>query len=122
MSMDLSWKIGVRIRPYLQLHRGSAITFVNHMHSVVCIVISVSILYMCGLLPYTIKSKCHIHPLILTKRQFLVLKMIKIQEDCEPNKFYCDACEEERDPLLPIYYCAECDFYCYMSRSVPLKM
>jgi hypothetical protein len=44
------------------------------------------------------------------------------QEDCEPDKFYCDACEEEREPLLPIYYCAECDFYCYMSGSVPLRM
>jgi hypothetical protein len=43
--------------------------------------------------------------------------MIKIQEDCEPEEFYCDPYEEERVPLLPIYYCAECDFYCYMSGS-----
>jgi hypothetical protein len=70
--------------------------------------------------------KCHIHPLILTRRQVLLLKMIKIQHDCEPDEFYCDACEEERDPLLLIYYCAECDFYWYMpgsaSESVRLKV
>jgi Zn finger protein HypA/HybF involved in hydrogenase expression len=42
------------------------------------------------------------------------------QEDFESDEFYCTchACEEESDPLLPVYYCDECDFYCYMSGSV----
>jgi hypothetical protein len=60
MSMDLSWKIGVRIRPLLQSHRGSAITLVNHMHSVVYVVISVSILCMVHY-PIPFESKFHIH-------------------------------------------------------------
>jgi hypothetical protein len=62
--------------------------------------------HTCGPLPYTIQHKSHIHPLILTTSP------LEDEEDCEPDEFYCDACEEQRvDPfLLPIYYCKECHF------------
>ena len=61
--------------------------------------------HTCGPLPYTIKHKSHIHPLILTSSP------LEDEEDCEPDEFYCDACEEQRvDTFLPIYYCKECHF------------
>ncbi|XP_059435389.1 uncharacterized protein LOC132168386 [Corylus avellana] len=58
----------------------------------------------CGPLPSSINHKCHVDPLILTNSP------VEDNEDCEPEEFYCDACEEQRDPLLPFYYCAECRF------------
>ncbi|KAK5786533.1 hypothetical protein PVK06_041170 [Gossypium arboreum] len=47
----------------------------------------------------TVKSKYHIHPLIL-KDSFI--------ED-DSAKYYCDFCEEERNPNDDIYYCQECN-------------
>ncbi|KAG8479285.1 hypothetical protein CXB51_029086 [Gossypium anomalum] len=49
--------------------------------------------------PIPVKSKYHIHPLIL-KDSFI--------ED-DSGKYYCDFCEEERNPNDDIYYCQECN-------------
>ncbi|XP_059457626.1 uncharacterized protein LOC132187350 [Corylus avellana] len=72
----------------------------------------------CGPLPYTIQHKSHIHPLILT------ICPIEDEKDCEPDEFYCNVCEKERDPFLPIYYCKECPFVagisCVISEVVSL--
>ncbi|XP_059434733.1 uncharacterized protein LOC132167724 [Corylus avellana] len=62
----------------------------------------------CGPLPSTIKHKSHIHPLIPTHS-------LAEHEDETQDEFYCDACEEERDPFLPIYSCAECHFVAEIS-------
>ncbi|XVF42396.1 hypothetical protein PTKIN_Ptkin01aG0358900 [Pterospermum kingtungense] len=51
------------------------------------------------LVPYGLKSKCHIHPLTL-KACFV--------EDAS-GEYYCDVCEEERDSKEDVYYCQECD-------------
>jgi hypothetical protein len=59
---------------------------------------------MCGPLPSTIKHKCHVHHLILTQYSLATF------ENEEDDEFCCDACEEDRDPLLPIYQCKECKF------------
>ncbi|KAG8479316.1 hypothetical protein CXB51_029787 [Gossypium anomalum] len=53
----------------------------------------------CVPIPDTVKSKYHIHPLIL-KDSFI--------ED-DSGKYYCDFCEEERNPNDDIYYCEECN-------------
>ncbi|KAA3472568.1 Zinc finger, PHD-type [Gossypium australe] len=50
-------------------------------------------------IPYTVKFKYHIHPLLL-KDSF-------IKDEC--GKYYCDFCEEERNPNDDIYYCEECN-------------
>jgi hypothetical protein len=63
----------------------------------------------CGPLPSTIQHKSHIHPLILTNCP------IEDEEDCKQDEFFCYACEEERDPFLPIYYCNECPFVAEIS-------
>jgi hypothetical protein len=66
--------------------------------------------HTCGPLPYSIQHKSHIHPLIHTTSP------LEDEEDCEPDEFYCDACEEQRvDPFLPIYYCKECRFVAEIS-------
>jgi hypothetical protein len=59
---------------------------------------------MCGPLPSTIKHKCHGHHLMLTQHSLATF------ENEEDDEFCCDACEEDRDPLLPIYQCEECKF------------
>ncbi|XP_059433309.1 uncharacterized protein LOC132166499 [Corylus avellana] len=65
--------------------------------------------HTCGPLPYTIQHKCHIDPLTLTHS-------LAEHENQRNDEFYCDACEEEiEDPLLPIYYCAECHFVAEIS-------
>ncbi|TYJ11827.1 hypothetical protein E1A91_A11G303400v1 [Gossypium mustelinum] len=53
----------------------------------------------CVCIPYTVKSKYHIHPLLL-KDSFI--------ED-DSGKYYCDFCEEERNPNDDKYYCEECN-------------
>ena len=60
----------------------------------------------CGPLPYTIKHKCHVDSLTLTDSPV---------EDDSDDEFYCDACEEERNPRFPFYYCAGCQFVAEVS-------
>ncbi|KAJ9173356.1 hypothetical protein P3X46_016501 [Hevea brasiliensis] len=52
---------------------------------------------VCGPLPVTIKHKCHIDP--------LTLKDFYVEDEDDDDEFYCDACEERRDPKLCVYYC-----------------
>ena len=70
---------------------------------------------------YTIKHKDHIiNPLFLTN--------LPVEEEVEDetDKFYCHACEEERDPLLSVYYCAEChivaEFKCVLPQVGKYKL
>ena len=59
----------------------------------------------CGPLPYSIKHEDHnTHPL------FLANSPVQEEVEDETEEFYCHACEEERDPQLPVYYCANCYF------------
>uniref|UniRef100_A0A2N9ESL2 Phorbol-ester/DAG-type domain-containing protein n=1 Tax=Fagus sylvatica TaxID=28930 RepID=A0A2N9ESL2_FAGSY len=58
----------------------------------------------CGPLPLTIKHKCHMDPLVLTNSP------VEEEVEDEIDEFYCHACDEKRDPLLPVYYCAKCHF------------
>ena len=73
----------------------------------------------CGPPPYTIKIniKCHLHPLVLKEEEE---EEEEEGEEDKAYKLYCDACEEERDPLLPICHCAECHYVaelkCIISR------
>nr|POE66448.1 hypothetical protein CFP56_29295 [Quercus suber] len=70
-----------------------------------CLYCDLNLHFLCGPLPYTIKHKDHIiHPLFLTNSP------VEEEVEDETDEFYCHACEEERDPLLPVYYCAECYF------------
>ncbi|KAG7974093.1 hypothetical protein I3843_06G030100 [Carya illinoinensis] len=57
----------------------------------------------CGPLPYRIKDKCHIDSLTLTDS-------LGEHEDETDDEFYCDACENIRDPRLPTYQCQECQY------------
>ncbi|GMY06366.1 hypothetical protein FCV25MIE_01605 [Fagus crenata] len=63
----------------------------------------------CGQLPYIIKHKCHMDPLVLTNSPVQEEEEEEEKED-DTYELYCDACEEERDPLVPVYYCAECHY------------
>ncbi|KAF2315057.1 hypothetical protein GH714_038046 [Hevea brasiliensis] len=70
---------------------------------------------ICGPLPCTIKHKCHVDP--------LTLKDFYVEDEDEDDEFYCDACEERRDPRLCVYYCAQgcpmvCDVKCVISEVV----
>ncbi|PKI65974.1 uncharacterized protein LOC116199795 isoform X2 [Punica granatum] len=51
-------------------------------------------------LPESIKHPNHWHPLTYT------------ESFVDPNIIgcYCDACEEERDPKIPVYLCEDCNF------------
>ncbi|KAA3472567.1 Armadillo [Gossypium australe] len=64
-----------------------------------CLKCGINFHLKCVRIPYAVKSKYHIHPLLL-KDSFI--------ED-EFGKYYCDFCEEERNPNDDIYYCEECN-------------
>ncbi|XP_021893655.1 uncharacterized protein LOC110811452 [Carica papaya] len=58
-------------------------------------------------LPLTINHECHVDPLTFTK--------LLVQDDFyEANEFYCDVCEEKRNPEASVYYCAECDYVAHV--------
>ena len=57
---------------------------------------------LCGPLPTTIKHRRHVDPLKL--KNFYI-------DDYDEDDFYCDACENRRDPRQPVYYCPQgCPF------------
>ncbi|XP_030509838.1 uncharacterized protein LOC115724643 [Cannabis sativa] len=67
---------------------------------------------LCGPLPSTIKHESHIHCLNLI-------------DSCIEDTFgdyYCDICEEERNPRVRVYYCAECKYvahvHCVLSEII----
>jgi hypothetical protein len=53
----------------------------------------------CATLPHTVGYKQHEHPFTLCYTA----------ED-DSGEYYCDICEEERDPKFWFYYCEECSF------------
>ncbi|KAI8002907.1 hypothetical protein LOK49_LG08G03402 [Camellia lanceoleosa] len=59
----------------------------------------------CALLPFCFKHEIHRHPLHLT---FL-------NEDDGTDEYYCDVCEDNRNPSHMMYYCEECNFTCHLS-------
>ena len=78
---------------------------ISESYAFTCLYCDFNLHLHCGPLPYTIKHKDHIiHPLFLTNSP------LQEEVEDETDEFYCHACEEERDPLLPVYYCAECQF------------
>ncbi|KAI8011724.1 hypothetical protein LOK49_LG06G02704 [Camellia lanceoleosa] len=63
--------------------------------------------FKCALLPHKVRHKCHIDPLALT--------YVPVPVDDDSDEFYCDACEELRDPNHWVYYCADCEFSAHMT-------
>ncbi|XVF06432.1 hypothetical protein REPUB_Repub06bG0047600 [Reevesia pubescens] len=63
-----------------------------------CVECAINFHLKCVPIPQKIKSKCHLHHLIL-KESFV--------ED-ESGEYYCDVCEEKRYPKDHVYYCEEC--------------
>ena len=55
--------------------------------------------FKCATLPQTTKYKQHEHPFTL----------FYTAED-DSGEYYCDICEEERDPKHWFYYCADCNY------------
>ena len=65
-----------------------------------CLYCDLNLHLTCGPLPYIIKHEDHnTHPL------FLANSPVQEEVEDETEEFYCHACEEERDPQLPVYYC-----------------
>ncbi|XP_052188590.1 uncharacterized protein LOC127798971 [Diospyros lotus] len=63
--------------------------------------------FACALLPHKIRHRCHVDPLALTH--------VPVPAEDESNEFYCDACEERRDPTHWVYHCADCDYSAHTS-------
>ena len=66
-----------------------------------CVQCDFNVHLLCAPLPSTIKHKCHIDPLHLD--DYFV-------ED-DSGEYYCDACENSRDPRVCVYRCEECANY-----------
>ncbi|XP_062104914.1 uncharacterized protein LOC133816427 [Humulus lupulus] len=74
-----------------------------------CMECSYNLHFLCGPLPYTIKYEYHIHYLIL----------IDSLKDEEFDKYYCDTCEEERNPKFRVYTCVECKYTAHIHCMIP---
>ncbi|KAB1213626.1 hypothetical protein CJ030_MR5G020287 [Morella rubra] len=73
---------------------------------------------LCGPLPCTIKHDSHVD--CLTPEASIV------EDDDLNDEYYCNTCEELRDPQVRVYYCAECKFVAHMhyviSEACPLTL
>ena len=61
--------------------------------------------FLCGPLPTSVKYEFHIHRLSLVDHS-------SIEDDSD--EYYCDACEQERDPFFRVYYCKECKYVAHI--------
>ncbi|XP_057476697.1 uncharacterized protein LOC130764454 [Actinidia eriantha] len=62
--------------------------------------------FKCATLPYKIRHKCHVDPLFFA--------FVPVKDD-DSDEFYCDACEQLRDPKHWVYYCADCEYSAHMN-------
>ncbi|KAB1211717.1 hypothetical protein CJ030_MR6G022433 [Morella rubra] len=81
-----------------------------------CVECNFKIHLLCGPLPCTIKHESHVECLTFED---------SIVEDDDPNdEYYCNTCEELRDPRLCVYYCSKCKFvahvHCVMSEVLSI--
>ncbi|KAL5562946.1 hypothetical protein UlMin_032693 [Ulmus minor] len=60
--------------------------------------------FLCGPLPSKIKHECHIDSLTLID---------SISKD-DSNEYYCDVCEDELDPRIRVYCCADCKYVAHV--------
>ncbi|KAB1213653.1 hypothetical protein CJ030_MR5G016242 [Morella rubra] len=71
---------------------------------------------LCGPLPYTIKHESQV--------DCLTFEDSIVEDDDPDDEYYCNTCEELRDPRVCVYYCSECKFvahvHCVMSEVVSL--
>ncbi|KAG6650278.1 uncharacterized protein LOC122312970 [Carya illinoinensis] len=97
-------QFGTNIGNYSVLCRACSSTIECKSHVIRCLSCKDFNLHLeCGPLPYRIKDKCHIDSLTLTNS-------LGEHEDETDDEFYCDACENKRDPRLPTYQCQECQY------------
>ena len=88
-----------------KLHCCACKSQICELYAFTCLYCDLSLHLLCGPLPYTIQHKDHnTHPLFLTNSP------VHEELEDETDEFYCHVCEEERDPRLPVYYCAQCTF------------
>ena len=64
-----------------------------------CITCEFALDFKCATLPLTARYKQHEHPFTLS---------YAVEDDS--GEYYCDICEEERNPKFWFYYCAECSY------------
>jgi hypothetical protein len=64
-----------------------------------CVTCKFTLDFRCSMLPLTVKYGKHEHPFILSYTA----------ED-DSGEYYCDICEEERDPMHWFYYCKDCNY------------
>ncbi|XP_035540563.1 uncharacterized protein LOC108988349 isoform X2 [Juglans regia] len=78
--------------------------------------------YTCGPLPNSITYKCEEDSL---EDSLIITNALAEHEDEMDDEFYCDVCENQRDPLLPTYQCTDhCNFVaeigCVISEVISL--
>ncbi|GMN39145.1 hypothetical protein TIFTF001_008375 [Ficus carica] len=77
-----------------------------------CLGCNFNVHLLCGPLPCTIEHECHLHPLVLVD--------LLVEDDSD--EYFCDICEDRRDPRICVYYCHECKYtahvHCVISTVV----
>ena len=80
----------------------SSLLFKQNSQVLRCITCEFALDFKCATLPLTTRYKQHEHPFTLSY----------VVEDDSGN-YYCDICEEERDPKNWFYYCADCSYFAH---------
>ncbi|OMO96102.1 Zinc finger, PHD-type [Corchorus olitorius] len=69
-----------------------------------CVQCDLNLHLKCVPIPPLVKHRYHRHPLVFTK---------SVWED-DFGEYYCDICEEERDPTHQVFYCEKCTFIAHI--------
>uniref|UniRef100_A0A2N9J523 Phorbol-ester/DAG-type domain-containing protein n=2 Tax=Fagus sylvatica TaxID=28930 RepID=A0A2N9J523_FAGSY len=92
MSIDFSF-------PSQEINKVAVVVVLKKNEVFRCTTCEFALNFKCATLPLTTRYEQHEHPFILSYTA----------ED-NSGEYYCDICEEERDPNHWFYYCAECSY------------
>ncbi|KAF4375363.1 hypothetical protein F8388_024022 [Cannabis sativa] len=73
-----------------------------------CMECTYNLHFICGPLPFMVKDDYHIHKLTLVD---------SLNEE-EFEEYYCDSCEEERNPQFRVYTCTDCKYTAHIMKAI----
>ncbi|KAH1083771.1 hypothetical protein J1N35_023532 [Gossypium stocksii] len=70
--------------------------------------------YRCVQCHFSVHLKCVVPSSATHKYHRHPLTMIELIKEDDSEKYYCDVCENERNPKDPVYYCQSCTFIAHI--------
>ena len=83
---------------------------IESKHNCSCCDSKISPIFRCTTCEFALDFKCATLPQTTRYKQYEHLFTLCYTAEDDSSEYYCDICEEERDPKHWFYYCANCDY------------